>query len=335
MEPLSRELLTAIGNQSVLDQNPQSSNTSPDVGVATTVASSSKNYATMPIDKCHFLDTLPLELRLIVYEEVLLANTPLQGRVSRKDTKYGLSPSLLAVNQQIYQEAHQIFFGKNTFIITSIPEDENTLALTSASPSAKLHALGQFDPPLRPARWSSLRHLTIDLLYYPAKAPTQRPRFEPWNDAFKVKNEPAAAGYIGNIVSLLRVSGSHLQSFSLSACVNDHFCARSSLVSFCVCDRNKAFLTALAGVQVKKMPFRFDFAESYYHAELRSDYFVKKSILLLACQVMFCQSQVRIDRMLALFENGVLRVEDREKGKEKTDLTPYVERKAGRGLGLG
>lgn len=55
--------------------------------------------------------------------------------------------------------------------------------------------------------------------------------------------------------------------------------------------------------------------------DFERDVFLKKSILLLACQVMFCQSQVRIDQMLKAFEMGEM-----VDGPviEKTDLGPYV-----------
>ncbi|KAF2465978.1 uncharacterized protein BDR25DRAFT_306443 [Lindgomyces ingoldianus] len=275
----------------------------------------------MPVGECFLLDKLPPELRLAVYEELLLADEPIRGRVSRKEKKYGLSPAILAVSRQIYDEAHQVFFGKNTFVITSIPEDINTEASKESSPEAKIKALGRFDPPLHPVRWLSIRHLTIDLLYYPAKASTSAPRLE----SFKLHEDPAAVVYISNVVSVLRVSGPKLKSFKLAASVNHHFCARRSLISFCVCDRDRDFVSALAAVPLKKMPFHFDFAESYYHTELRPNVFVTRSILLLACQVMFCQSQVKIDRMLAMFENGVLKPESGV--KEKMDLAPYLERK--------
>ncbi|KAF2190510.1 hypothetical protein K469DRAFT_721385 [Zopfia rhizophila CBS 207.26] len=254
---------------------------------------------------------LPAELRLSIYEYLVVANEPLQGRPAKENKAYCLSLAILRVNRQVYEEARSIFFGKNTFLITSVPEPNNG----QTSPEGR----GQFDPPLRRDRWQFIRHLTIDLLYYPTR-PIREPRddsSESWKPI-----DPGAAAYIANLISILESCGPKLQSLRLAAKVDESFCARKSLTSFFMCERDRAFNRALATVALSEMPFHFDFPDCFYHMEVNPKIFVTRSIFLLACQIMFCQSQVRIDRLLSAFENGRL-VQNRAP-KERTDLAPFV-----------
>ncbi|KAF2116862.1 hypothetical protein BDV96DRAFT_645266 [Lophiotrema nucula] len=276
-------------------------------------------YEQPPTDNCFFLDKIPVEIRLQIYEYLVVANEPLKGRTARNGARYGLSLPILRTNRQVYDEAQDLFFGKNTFYITSIPEDEisnKDKANYSVSENQQ-----RFDPPLHPQRWDQLRHLAVDLVYYPGKTNSvDTPR-----EARDSKpSDPGATAYISSLTTLLSTTGPTLHSFTLTACVSESFCARKSLISFFICDRNAPFVHALAAIPLGAVPVKFEFPDCFYHVDVKPGLFVSKSILLLACQVMFCQSQVRIDRLLEAFEGDKVGRREEEGRVERMDLGPYI-----------
>lgn len=114
----------------------------------------------------------------MVYDHLVVANKPLLGRSApvpgREDRKHGLNLAILRVNRQIHDEARAIFYGKNTFAITSASAaklDEVNCKYEAArladirKYSRKVPSV--IDPPLPPTAWPFLRKLTIDLLYHP------------------------------------------------------------------------------------------------------------------------------------------------------------------------
>ncbi|KAL6153288.1 hypothetical protein ACJBU6_08441 [Exserohilum turcicum] len=124
-----------------------------------------------------FLDVLPPELRLHIYSHLLVASSPLKGPVARQDTSYDLHTAILRTNKQIYHEARSIFFGRNTFYITSIPPSRPS---TGSDEDAEDHdeeeGSGAFEPPLQLRDLPLVRHLQVDLLYYPKSMHTIRDR---------------------------------------------------------------------------------------------------------------------------------------------------------------
>ncbi|KAF2741139.1 hypothetical protein EJ04DRAFT_507549 [Polyplosphaeria fusca] len=275
---------------------------------------------------CTFLQKFPAELRIAVYDHLVVAKEPLKGRVARKDTRYGLHLSIFRVNRQIYQEASDLFYTQNTFFVTSFRADEQKP--TKSEGKAKAVPAGHLEPPLDLKHWARVRYLTVDLVYYPSNNedangdfPQQRPVGNDWKGAA----DPDALAYINNVVAVVSAASSSLRTFGLAAIIDESFCARKSLMSFFVCDRSRDFAHALAALApaVTSMPIRFEFPDCYFHIDVDPALFVSKSILLLACQVMFCQSQVRVDRLLVQFENGEVG-EESTGAVVRTDLTPYV-----------
>lgn len=119
--------------------------------------------ATAKPKQCFFLDILPAELRLMVYEHLLVTQAPIRGQAARKRKNYGLDLTIMRVNRQTYTESKAIFYGKNTFYVTSYPDIEQ-----SAKQQGSSECTSRFDPPLQPQHLPLIRHLELDLLYYPA-----------------------------------------------------------------------------------------------------------------------------------------------------------------------
>ncbi|KAF2712744.1 hypothetical protein K504DRAFT_427335 [Pleomassaria siparia CBS 279.74] len=278
--------------------------------------------------KCNFMDTLPPELRLGVYEYLVVSPSPLRGKTARKESdKAGLDLAILRVNRQIHDEALALFYGKNTFYISSMPRDQlpPTDLSTPADTAAKGPALhvAEFDPPLPFSRWPMIRHLTINLLYLPKTLISESGR----NGVGWKPVDLGAAAYISRLVALLMACTRGLLSLKLAAEVPTSFCAKKCLVSFFMCDRNDSFAHTLAAFglykKVQIIPLIFDFPDCYFKIKVKPGVFLEKSILLLACQVMLCQSQVRVKALLEDFHNGVVGV-NKEGQVGKKNLGPYV-----------
>ncbi|KAH7562098.1 hypothetical protein J3E72DRAFT_383602 [Bipolaris maydis] len=139
-----------------------------------------------PTTHSAFLDMLPPELRINIYSHLLVASTPLKGQLARQDKTYDLHTAILRTNRQIHHEARSVFFGKNTFYITSIPPSSSPLPPPARSDSQaggehdddydEEQGSGAFEPPLQLRDLPLVRHLEIDLLYYPRSMQTIRDR---------------------------------------------------------------------------------------------------------------------------------------------------------------
>ncbi|KAF1851661.1 uncharacterized protein K460DRAFT_351567 [Cucurbitaria berberidis CBS 394.84] len=133
---------------------------------------------TTPTPRSPLLDILPPELRLQIYEHLLVACTPLKGPTARLDKKYNLHTAILRVNKQIYTEAHSIFLGKNTFYITSVVPLHTQMTRSGGSERGarcgKEDGSGAFEPPLQLKDLPLVRHLEVDLLYCPLPASPPR-----------------------------------------------------------------------------------------------------------------------------------------------------------------
>ncbi|KAF2798903.1 hypothetical protein K505DRAFT_321534 [Melanomma pulvis-pyrius CBS 109.77] len=283
-----------------------------------------------PPQKCFFMDLLPLELRLTVYEYLVVSPTPLRGKTARKeDERTGLGLTVLRVNRQIYAEALPLFYGKNTFSITSIPEtrpleaspSEDEDSQNGITPSKPRY---EFDPPLPPAHWPLVRHLTVSLLYLPKTLVSELGHngigWKPIDDG--------AMAYISLIINLLTACGLQLQSLNLCVDVLPTFCVKKCLVGFFMCDVDHAFACALAALsiigRIKSMPLSFEFQDCYFRTAVDPVVFLRKSILSLACQVMLCQSQLRVKALVEDFEKRGAVKKGGAEGEVKTDLRPFV-----------
>jgi hypothetical protein len=280
-------------------------------------------------DICYVLDKLPPELRLQIYEYLVVANEPIRGRTSRGTRHYGLSLAILSVNKQINAEAKSLFYGKNTFYISSTPktrtEDSVETQKGNERDVASSLILDRVDPPLPPSTFALLRHLTIDLIYYPTTATTS-------STCFWKPNDPGCADYIASLIQLLQAVSPTLLSLSLTAEFRQEFRVRKCLISFYMLDRNYNFLSKLSALTLHSsngmIPIGFEYPDCYYRTEVRKEVFEKKSLLLLACKVMFFQSQCKIDKLVAQFEEGKVK---EMPPTERQDLGPLMMKSWGVG----
>lgn len=292
--------------------------------------------AVTPQSPCRFLDALPPELRLMIYSYLLVAGEPLCGRASRNGRQYGLSLAILRTSRFICEEARAVFYAKNVFVVGSAPDAHPSICTRDAE--GRL-----LDPPLPPEHLPLIRHLSLDLLYRGASTPSLP---APSTPTWPIPGIRAAAystsaprtpisinGFSHSAASsLIALLGSvpHLQTLHLIAAAPRPFCARTCLASIFACDRDRGFSAALAALpHVQQVALSFEFTDCYYRTIVDADAFLSKSILLLACQVLFCQSQVSICRMLREFDEVVdegdgERAEAWMEDRERVDLEPLV-----------
>lgn len=279
--------------------------------------------------KSPFLDMLPSELRLCVYEYLLVANEPLKGISARQQTRYGLDTRILRVNKQIYAEARNAFFGKNTFYVTSLP------SLTDDDEEGS----GAFEPPLQVKDLALIRHLEINPIYYPRKLRTE-PCVGGWRPIC-----PAAERYVMNLTYLLSFVKSTLLSLSFKADTqlyasfsdealgtivseDDESSDETSLdvkkvlTAFHVIEGNLRFTKAVAELAaVRSVPVAFAFPESDFNYIVEKSELCKRGLLFLACQTVFARSEIRVKAMLdGLSDDGLGEVEEDEEAEAASTL---------------
>jgi hypothetical protein len=276
---------------------------SPPTPAATTTTAPTTRTTHSP-----FLDLLPPELRLRIYTHLLVAPDPLTGPHARRTTTYSLHTSILRVNRQVYLEARTVFFGKNTFRITSIP------------PAGLDTDSGAFEPPLQPKDLPLIRSLEVDMLYYAAGTlqTVPGPRLG-WAPACK-----AAERYVSSVTHLLGFVRPSLLRLSFvadarvyatadtdgDADADDALDVKKLLTAFHVAEGNPRFNALLAQMPlVRHIPVSFLFPESFYAGTLRCGAgadagAADSSLFLLACQVVLARSEVRVRALLETLEGG-------------------------------
>ncbi|KAF9698152.1 hypothetical protein EKO04_003612 [Ascochyta lentis] len=291
-----------------------------------------------PMNQSPFLDLLPPELRLRIYDYLLVANEPLRGVSARRSTKYGLDTRILRVNKQIYAEARNAFFGKNTFYVTSTPIQSDD----------DVEGSGAFEPPLQLKDLPLIRHLTIDPLYYPKELRTE-PDVGGWKPIC-----PAAERYVMNLTHLLAFVKSTLLSLSFKADTRPYanfsdeaFGAYSSddesadeesldikkvLTAFHVIEGNRRFTKAMSGLTaVRNIPVAFSFPESEFNFNVEKNELCRRGLLFLACQTVFARSEIKIKAMLeGLSDDGLDEVEE-EEANESASMSANSEGEQRRG----
>lgn len=255
-----------------------------------------------------FLDILPAELRLHIYSLLLVAPSPLKGPVARETTKYDLHTAILRTNKQIHAEARSIFFGKNTFYITSIPPP------ASADDGDDTEGSGAFEPPLQLRDLPLVRHLQVDVLYYPrCMRRIMDPRTGIWR--------PVSAGaerYITSLSYLLGAVESSLLSLKLCADTRryldekaasdgsssssdggdtkgstDRLAFQKMLTGFYMADADALFRKTLAQLSVCDITLRFDFSEIYFDFTVMRHVLCQQSLVELAGQVLLMRNEIR------------------------------------------
>ncbi|KAF2689616.1 hypothetical protein K458DRAFT_427746 [Lentithecium fluviatile CBS 122367] len=275
--------------------------------------------ASVPTKECFFLYSIPPELRLHIYSYLVLAAEPLRGQAARHHPT-GLDLAILRTNRQIYEEANAVFLGKNEFYVTSLPDGKGRL--------------GHFEPEFLERDLGLVRHLTIDLVYRWMGRGGAEGVEEMWKP-----DDPGAAAHIKSLTHLLRTT--HLLTLHLTASPPSYFTAKQTLTSFFAADHSRPFAAALASLpatsSIRQIPVSFEFPDCYYRISVSPGAFVERSILLLACHVLFCQSQARIRMMMREYEE---RRGDEKEGRtgqerERVDLEPLVREWPTGGLELG
>jgi hypothetical protein len=253
-----------------------------------------------------FLDLLPPELRLRIYNHLLVAPTPISGPHARRTTTYSLHTSILRVSRQIHLEARTVFFGKNTFRITSVPstgEDTDS---------------GAFEPPLQPKDLPLIRHLEIDMLYYPSgplrTAPGPRLGWTPVCAAAEryVSSVTHLLGFVQPSLLGLRfvadarayaavdsTSSSPSEEEEGSDGDGDALDVKKLLTAFHIAEGSPRFNKLLAQMPlVRHVPVSFLFPECYFAGTLAKGDVASKSLFFLACQVVFARSEMRVEALL-------------------------------------
>lgn len=247
------------------------------------------------ITKCFFLDALPLELRINVYEYLVVADSPLHGKTAlkRKNKKYNLDLAILWTNHQIYDEAKSVFYRKNTFSVTSTSVTRLEKGKAPASSSSEgSQVTPVFDPPLHPSIWPLLRHLTIDLMYDPSKS-TPKYVSHIKNIAWAPFNREYAQ-YISTLTRLLTTTSTTLLSLSLSInltrtlrpVVNPETIIGREIVGpfsiFCHSRTSDRFTTALATLrpEIQKIPLLVEFKYGWFKTEVDKELFRVRRIWL-------------------------------------------------------
>ncbi|EOA91049.1 uncharacterized protein SETTUDRAFT_54982, partial [Exserohilum turcica Et28A] len=258
-----------------------------------------------------FLDVLPPELRLHIYSHLLVASSPLKGPVARQDTSYDLHTAILRTNKQIYHEARSIFFGRNTFYITSIPPSRPS---TGSDEDAEDHdeeeGSGAFEPPLQLRDLPLVRHLQVDLLYYPKSMHTIRDR----RSGIWIPVCVGAQRYSTSLSFLLSAVETRLLSLKLcadtrryidesrvcgsssSSSSNNHTArleAQQMLTGFYMADANPLFRKALARLHIADIALHFDFPESYFDFLILRSVLCQQNLVELAGQVLALRSHIR------------------------------------------
>ena len=254
--------------------------------------------------RCRFLE-LPAELRLMIYDYLLISRDALASRAIRGDKPYGLSLTILRVNHLVYPEASSVFYQNNEFHIGSWSQSE----------PSDISKHGQIDPPIPRACWPSLRNLSIDLMATHKTASIELS--QGLHHSGHGMTQPAR--HVRSLTTLLESCGPHLRSLKLTANVGRSGVNRKSVMSLSVCDRDRQFVRALAALNIPKISVCFDFPDAFIYVDVDAKAFPGRSIPLMARQIMFCQAQTKIDRLLASF--GSISI---SKQTERIDLSPMI-----------
>jgi hypothetical protein len=238
-----------------------------------------------------FLSILPPELRLRIYTQLLVASNPLKGPGARQaqNEKYDIHTAILRTNKQIFSEARHVFFGLNTFSISSVPPQDSSD-----------EASGAFEPPLQLKDLSLIRHLDVDLIYYPRVLRTELKRGG--NGWQPVSN--GAERYITCLSFLLGGVKDTLQTLKIGADVRPYTSTTTEednvldvtkyLTGFQYADQTLRFKQAIAALPIKQLQLRFEFAETYFDFKVEKDVLDRWSLMYLAGQLAIKKSEIEL-----------------------------------------
>lgn len=127
-----------------------------------------------------------------------------------------------------------------------------------------------------------------------------------------------------------------LRTLHLTANIPASSSAEKILISFIKCEQNRSFAQTLAALPLKQITVSFESPDCYYRCVVQPAVLWEKSLLLLACQVMYSQSRIRIAKMLSVFDDAKVEdeAENKNEGEGRTDLTPFISWAGSSALGL-
>jgi hypothetical protein len=261
-----------------------------------------------------FLSILPPELRLRIYAQLLVASKPLKGPITRQaqDEKYDVHTAILRTNKQIFSEARHVFFGVNTFSISSVPPRDDSD-----------EASGAFEPPLQLKDLSLIRHLEVDLIYYPRVLKTELKRagsgWQPVSNGAE-RYITCLSFLIGGVKDTLRTLkiGADVRPYTSTTTEEDHVLDIAKyLTGFQYADQTPRFKQAIAALSVKQLQLRFEFAETYFDFKVERDVLDRWSLMYLAGQLAIKKSEIELKGLME------------ELGDDETERTADRSRETG------
>ncbi|KAF2655767.1 hypothetical protein K491DRAFT_757978 [Lophiostoma macrostomum CBS 122681] len=278
---------------------------------------------------CFFMDELPPELRLEVYKYLVVADEPLSGNGER-----GLHLAVLRVNRQIHEEAKALFYARNKFHVTSsrvrllVPEVKDELNIQNGEvhflPKVQQDNPIHFEPPLHPSTWKLLRHVTIDLNYYPATL-TDSNIIDPHGPEERTprrKFNRSCITFANQLTALVHAAGPHLLSLHLTSNVEDDFFASDILSTHMLLSKNRVWGMTLAyRLRPAYIAYSMEFSNCHFRARLPRDLFARsrRDFGTLAAHVQLCVPRI----LFSLFTRDAAYPRDRD---GKTDLVPLVKK---------
>jgi hypothetical protein len=247
-----------------------------------------------------FLDILPPEIRLRIYTSLLTSPVPIKGPWSRRfqQEKYNIHTAILRTNKQIYSEARHVFFGRNTFSLNALPPLPPPTQDNDEEEEEEMGS-GAFEPPLQLKDLNLVRHLEIDLLYYPTRTPTRQ------REGVREIKCIGAERYITSLSYVLSTSSHSLKSLKLVADVRPHLPSPTStfdmkpyLTGFLAADDSARFKTALSALTMANVGLRFDFLDMLFEFETSRKLVERASLVYLAGQVVLKRGEIGLKGML-------------------------------------
>lgn len=305
---------------------------------------------TRPATPAPFLTALPLELRSYIYTHLLVSSQPIKGPLARSHNseKYDLHTAILRTCKQINLEARQIFFGKNTFCISSVPPTAASLMPRTAIPTEETNEVereanaeegevepeleqviieqhqqqqipdpptGAFEPPLQISDLHFVRHLELDLLYYP----NQQIHLNPRDVLLQQQQRTGADRYLTNLSHLLTLTKHSLTTLSLTFDSRPHLplplplplpssTSTSSpqtlnlkryLLGPSSADTSPRFKSSLSSLSIPDVALRFEFPEARFDfKKVRREVLVESCLVSIVGQVLMARSEIGIRGVL-------------------------------------
>ncbi|KAF2446955.1 hypothetical protein P171DRAFT_429901 [Karstenula rhodostoma CBS 690.94] len=251
-----------------------------------------------------FLDAMPAELRVMVYETLLVGSDPITALPGEQtDKMQGLDLSLLRVNRQIHDEAAAVFYCKNTICIRPGKGKD----LCSGVPAPRyLHLV---------------RHLKVEGLHRP-DTPGKAWAKELGGLGEEEEGNHENERYLSTLTTLLpQLRGLH--TLHLTITPPDRLSSKSVLAA--LLSLKQALPSMLASL-APSVPIllSFEFDDCYCRLHVSPELLARDCLLVVACQVLFWKSHLRVETMVRKARGGTLV----EKGG-RTDLGPLV----GEGVG--